>query len=287
MKRTNPERSIHKARAVALSALADELSSRATAVTVPLYRVRRNEHPESFATGVLLAVEGVKFLLTAGHVFDGSAGELIAAGLRGSISILAGTPMRFRTPGSRESGNDHFDFGLFELAGNEWDAIPSTDFLSIDELAGQIPLVPTGSFAVIGYPVTKQPAVVGTQIVAQAFRLAAKASPSEAYETLGYDARVNLLLGFDKRKVWSKGRLETAPDPIGISGGGVWSFGGKLAVATTSPLLAGIATEWRNKTQNKVLVSTRMDQILVVIGDKYDKLRRCIGKKLGVDVPNL
>ncbi len=36
---------------------------------------------------------------------------LARAGLRGSILILTGTPMRFRTPGSRESGSDHFDLG--------------------------------------------------------------------------------------------------------------------------------------------------------------------------------
>jgi hypothetical protein len=271
---------IHTASAVALSALADRLSSRATAVTVPLYRVRRNEHPESFATGVLFAVAGVKFLLTAGHIFDGLAGEIIATGLRGSILILSGTPRRFRTPGSRESGNDRFDLGLFELSGKEWDAIPSTDFLSIDELASGVAPVPTGSFAVIGYPVTKQPPVLDTQVVARAFRLAAKASPVEAYEALGYDARVNLLLGFDKRKVWGESRLETAPDPTGMSGGGVWSFGGKLSVATTAPLLAGIATEWRKRTQHKVLVSTRIDQILTAIGDKYENLRLQIGMKL-------
>jgi hypothetical protein len=280
MKTSNAGRSIHKARAVALSARADELSARATAVTVPLYRVRRNKPPEAFATGVLLTMEGVKFLLTAGHVFNASAGERFAAGLGGSVLILAGRPMRFRTPGSRESGKDHFDLGILELASNEWDAIPSADFLSIDELAGRVPHPLTGSFAIIGYPVTKQPPVLGTRVTAQAFRLAAKGSPKEAYETLGYDAGVNLLLGFDKRKVWGGDRLETAPDPIGMSGGGVWSFGGKLAAATTSPLLTGIATEWRNQTQHKVLVSTRIDQILRVIGDKYKKLRHRIVMKL-------
>jgi hypothetical protein len=280
MKRKNPERTIHETRAVALSVHADNLSLRATAVTVPLFRVRSNEHPESFATGVLLAVEGVKFLLTAGHIFDGLTDERLATGLRGSMLILNGTPMRFRTPGSRDSGNDHFDLGVVELTSREWDAIPTSDFLSIDELAARVPRIPTGSFAVIGYPVTKQPPVLGVQITSQAFRIAAKASPEEAYEALGYDAGVNLLLGFDKRKVWNQGRLETAPDQFGMSGGGVWSFGGKLADATKPPLLTGIATTWRHKTRDKVLVSTRMDQIPFVIYNKYEKLRQHMIMKL-------
>lgn len=65
-----------------------------------------------------------------------------------------------------------------------------------------------------------------------------------------------------------------------MSGGGVWSFGGKLADAIAPPLLAGISTEWRRKTKEKGLVSTRMDQILLAIGHKYEKLQRPVGLKI-------
>ena len=280
MKRKDPQRAVHQARSIELAALAENLSARAKAVTVPLYRYKEPEPPESFASGVLLAIESTKFLLTAGHCFDDAVGRDVAAGLPGSLVRIQGKPARFRTPGSPTSTKDHFDVGLVELISSEWDAVPFTSFLGLDEVTVEIPSVPTGSFAVVGYPATKQPAVKGNSVRSYVLPLAAKASPKEVYEALGYEASVNLILGFDKRWVWSKGRLEDAPDPIGMSGGGVWSFGGKIADATTPPLLAGISTEWRRKTKEKGLVSTRMDQILRAIGHKYEKLQQPVGLKI-------
>lgn len=280
MKRKHPQRAVHQARSIELAALAETLSVRAKAVTVPLLRYKEPEHPECFTSGVLLAVGNVRFLLTAGHCFDDAVGRSVAAGFSGSLVNVQGKSARFRTPGSPTSAKDHFDVGLVELISREWDAIPATGFLGLDEVTVDIPRMPTGSFAVTGYPATKQPNVTGTSIRSYVFPLAAKASAKEVYEALGYDADVNLILGFDKRWVWSKGRLEDAPDPFGMSGRGAWSFGGKLADATTPPLLAGISTEWRRKTKEKALVSTRMDQILLAIGRKYEKLQRPIGLKI-------
>lgn len=177
MKRKDPQRAVHQARSIELAVLAETLSARAKAVTVPIYRYKEPEHPECFASGVLLAIENVKFLLTAGHCFDDAVGWNVAAGLHGSLVSIQGKPARFRTPGSPMSSKDHFDVGLVELISREWDAIPSTSLLGLDELTVEIPRVPTGSFAVIGYPATKQPAVTGNLIRSYVLPLAAKASP--------------------------------------------------------------------------------------------------------------
>jgi hypothetical protein len=68
--------------------------------------------------------------------------------------------------------------------------------------------------------------------------------------------------------------------PLGRSGGGVWSFGASIISATTAPALVGIAIEWREKTRHKVIVSTRIEQILLAIGHKHADVQRAIGTKL-------
>lgn len=278
MKKAKPDPQ-HREAAETLAAVADRLSARATSVTVPLYRVRRNEHPEAFASGILIAIEDARFLLSAGHIFDQPVkGEMLGVGLCGRIIIVQGVPRRLRSP--RKSGRDHFDIATFALSGPDWRAMAIDHFLSIDEVTIDCAGVSKGAYAAIGYPVTKQPAVRTTNVVANAYRLAATGSSIDVYESLGYDQTINLLLGFDKRKIWGDGRLQTAPDPIGMSGGGVWSFGGHLGSAITPPLLIGIAIEWCDKTRHKVIVSTRMEQILLAIGHKHVDFQRAIGTRL-------
>jgi hypothetical protein len=194
---------LYRDASAALAERADTLSSRALEVTVPVYQLNRIHRPESIATCVLLAIGQAKFLVTAGHVLDAMLKRDSAVGFRGSLLPVVGVPTRLRTPGSTAPKQDRFDVGFVRLAGLSWDSTTLSEFLSLDEVALRLPLAPHDSFAIIGYPVTKQPrAHTNSRLESWAFRLAAKGRPRPSYDALGYDPRVNLLLGFDKRQVW-------------------------------------------------------------------------------------
>ena len=100
----------------------------------------------------------------------------------------------------------------------------------------------------------------------------ASGRPPASYKGLGYDQSVSVLLGFNKRRVWTELGCKSAPDLYGMSGGGVWYFGGRLSDALSHPLLAGIGIEWLKNVKYKAIVATRIDRILEAIVEKYPEL---------------
>lgn len=226
---------------------------------MPVYKRENTCQPALIGTGLLLAISQTRFLLTVGHVLDEMLKCSSAVPFYNHLLPVVGEPTRTRTPGTITPAKDCFDVGFIRLGG-PWDSSELSAFLGLAEVTISLALFPREAFSIIGYPATKQRhSCPDTNLLRScAYPLATIGRPASSYETLGYEPKINLLLGFDKQKVWGEGGLQTAPDPYGMSGGGVWYFGKRLAEASTPPRLGGIGIGWLRK--DKVLVATRMDQ---------------------------
>ena len=257
-----------------LAALANDLSTKASAVTVPIYvRDRIVNAPKLIASGLLLEIGESRFLITAGHALDDMREGESAVPVNGGLSIVTGAKSRFCSQNSTKLEDDKFDVGVVRLSGSAWESVASSGFLTLGDTALRLPLAPCKDFAFIGYPATKQRRVAKNAILQSfQYRLVASGRPPASYEGLGYDQSVSVLLGFNKRRVWSELGCQSAPDLYGMSGGGVWCFGGRLGHASSQPLLAGIGIEWLRKEKDKVIVATRIDRILEAIVEKYPEL---------------
>src|SRR5438105_6342184 len=98
-------------------AKAEALGHRQMAVTVPIFQADENNKPEVVGSAVLLAVAGVRLLLTAGHVLDLLKLGPLAAGTSPELLSVAGQPSRLRSPGSKVPKADRIDLGIMRLAG--------------------------------------------------------------------------------------------------------------------------------------------------------------------------
>ena len=163
---------------------------------MPVYKRENTCQPALIGTGLLLAISQTRFLLTVGHVLDEMLKCSSAVPFYNHLLPVVGEPTRTRTPGTITPAKDCFDVGFIRLGG-PWDSSELSAFLGLAEVTISLALFPREAFSIIGYPATKQ----------------RHSCPD-----------TNLLLGFDKQTVWGEGGLQTAPDPYGMSGGGVWYF---------------------------------------------------------------
>jgi len=250
-------------RAAELAAHAESLSRRILEVTAPLYILNADREPEAIGSSVLIMIGEVRLLLTAAHVLDWRKQKPMFAGVSGGLIPVVDGAIRIFAETAKTVDDDHVDIGVVRLGGDNWQTVPQSAFTTWDELDHAPPIADRHTFALIGYPLTKQrDAIKGTILEARAYPLAALETQPSVYGALGRDPTVSLVLGFDKRQVWSPQGLVTAPDMHGVSGGGVWRFGRRLRNASEAPKLSGIAIEWEKRGRYKHVLATRIRPIL-------------------------
>ena len=126
-----------------LAALANDLSAKASAVTVPIYVLDRiNNVPQLIASGLLFEIGESRFLITAGHALDDMCEGESAVPVNGGLSIVTGAKSRFCSQNSTKLEDDKFDVGVVRLSGSAWKSIASSGFLTLGDVALRLPLAP-------------------------------------------------------------------------------------------------------------------------------------------------
>jgi len=262
-------------RTAALIPVLDRLVTRALEVSSPIYAVGRGGNPEAVASAVLLASEKSRFLVSAAHVrtrFDGP----LYAGTPGRLVQVVGDGLLARSGASSE-GNDNVDLWIVRLSGAGWGDVPESAFLRPDEL-DRAPAIPQrDAFGVLAYPASLSE-LQGSELRAYGVRIMGVEARQEKYGRLGLDPEMNLVVGYDYRKVWTAKGRETMTKIHGGSGGGIWRFtaaGG--AEPVNPPKLSAILTEWHSKTTNgHYLLATRLGPALQKVAQHepdFDELR--------------
>ena len=266
-------------RAVQLIRAAERLSPTLLKFTVPLYQVDEKSRPVLVGSGVLVALAEIRFLLTAGHVFDLNATGQLIVGVSPELFTIAGRPSRWRSIGAVKPSDDKIDIAAIRVEGGPWDALPMDRFLNWQSIDTAIPIAARQSYALIGFPHSvNRKAIHGERIKSAAFRFAGLECEPAAYTDEEVDANQNVMLGFEKNAMWGVEGRRNAPDLYGASGCGLWRFGRRIRGSFRPPKLSAIATEWHPKGKHRHILGTRITFIIGALADKYEDVRRYVNE---------
>ena len=262
--------------AAELITIANSLSDRVLEVTVPIFRPDTRQNPELVGSGVLIALADVRFLITAKHVLDFGKEDQLIAGVSPEFATIAGDVWRVSAKMALSDDDDFIDLGIVRVRGGPWDSLPISKFAAWEELDPNPPILSRHSFALIGFPISKnRKPLQGGNVKSFAYRMAGLECDSDSYQEAEHDPRVNLMVGFDRKQMWSPHALETSPDLNGASGSGLWHFGRKLRETRAEPRCSAILIEC-HKRRHKYLLGTRMNVVLHAIAERHPDVREFI-----------
>lgn len=254
----------------------------------PLYIMRPGEVYSPLGTGVLFHVGENYFLCSAAHVFDdfdlvqedcGEGCELVTFG-QGQTVIL--DDLGFRTPkgaNDPKREKDLIDLAVMKLGSTNVQQIGPDRFLSLSQLDFEDAGSYSSLYCALAYPasknklewrkssdvITPSPLVYSLQ----------KSSP-EHFKKHELNSEQNLLFKFQrKRSKSTKGLRVFAPDPHGMSGGGLWRYRKYdilNAVDSQPPdfKLVGILIEWRIAPEGFLV--TRVSKLRSFLLDNFPEI---------------
>lgn len=279
------QRNEERATAGSLIRIAERLSDETLRPTVPLYYEEDRGEPTLLGSGLLLSLGGIRFLLTAGHVFDHQTKRL-EVGVPAGLLTVVGLPTRLRSPGARKIEEDRIDVGIVRLTGGSWETLEESNFLGWAELDIATPTAERHTYALVGFPVSvNRRGLDGGRLTAAAFRVGGLECERSAYEERGIDPMNHVMVGFDKNAVLDADGPRNAPDLYGASGGGLWRFGRRLRDATERPKLSAIATEWQKRGRHRYILGTRIQLIIEALADKYEDVGQVVSGAIAESLP--
>jgi hypothetical protein len=224
----------------------------------PIYK-EGHRHPEQFGTGILIRVEDLIFLVSAGHVADQVRGGAHYFGAGGRLLPLPSLRLSSPVESSRSRDEDPVDLGYWVLDPHTASFLTSADTLTLATLdPARVPSeVESAQFVLNGYPRTRQPRRLDSdEYVAKPFSFLTDEANDREYAAIDLPTDQNILVAFDKDDVFRAGSRVDGPDLFGVSGGAIWRLSGPLA-SSQNPRLAGVATTWR-RSKPKVVIGTRI-----------------------------
>jgi hypothetical protein len=241
--------------------------------TVPIFRETESK-AINFGSGVLVDIDSKPVLLTAGHVLDEilNSSEVIgvSTGERGTqgVQLLYGRYVTNIPPGTKRSADDYLDAGVLLLRKDVAEALAGrfvTQKLletNDDELEGNLYLVLGFSSSRKKTNWFKQTAQAeATSYATSVYRLS-RGKPKD------YSPSTEILIDYSKRHNFSPSLQKVmAPDPVGMSGCGIWRMFTPGSRNATSPehamRLVGISHTWCKKLG--IIRGTRVSVFLEMI----------------------
>jgi hypothetical protein len=206
-------------------------------------------------------------------VLDESLGKKLYAGGKNGLVQIGGSWVHSRGPLAGRDG-DHIDIALLRLEENIANRL-DLEFVLADGMddAFQPDLRRgVGTYYVwVGFPKGLQTVWLEGGMLNVPKQRYWSLKPGPAPETFGapYNRMDNLVLGFDKVSVRRNGEMVTAPDPVGMSGGGIWACNGLISPRPSAPRLVGISTTWLRKRD--AIIATRIGHCLNV-AEHFDEI---------------
>lgn len=214
-------------------------------------------------SSVLLRCNERKFLITAAHVAEEVGKNMM---LPGPITLLE-YECNFRRTGRSDANEDQVDLAYTEL--KQFSLSPDYSFWSIAQC--EIDLAPKlmRDYIFVGFPSSRNKPNMSMKSLNPIQQIYASLDASKTiYSRLRVDPRSHILTRFSKDDLVDPNSLTKTrafPNPIGMSGGGVWCWEvsagtGVIETATLVPKLASIIID--RKMNKKYWVASRITFIL-------------------------
>ena len=222
---------------------------------VPLFNADEDGKAQLLGSAILVDVEGEIFLCTAKHVLDECKKDR-------SYLYIAGPTELEPLSGSFRVSNDGLDSAVLKLTATQAKRFRDAQPLKADSIGNQVQAERCKYVEFMGFPATKNKRSVKRFVLKR--RIQANGCTVKAITP--QEVRVKFT---KKRNIDATSRKRvTAPDPHGMSGGGM--FGIMMTDATVKgkpkPLLIGISTTVPNATE---VYGTNIRIAMAIIRDDY------------------
>lgn len=181
--------------------------------------------PEFVASCVLFKYNESCFLVTAAHVLKYNDRRLLRIPLNKSVLPIAGEHLITSAPTIE---NDKIDVAVFKLDQGAIDALIDEGFLFYDMSRINVDPENIGedSYITFGHPISRNEVKLGQKkLRVEPFNYRTNVSVDQnLYHSLGFTPDTHQILYYRKRKIRDSfsNNIITGPDPVGMSGCGVW-----------------------------------------------------------------
>jgi len=271
---------------IALDKKIGSLEEELARYALPIFGIRANRLPAVVGSGFLLRIHDRLFIVTASHVLsEGRDTGLWVAAKRGLQQLAM---EMYRTKIDQVHGFD-FDVAFNVLPDALAEGLLSR-YLPVDVPTCDSNHVPSNKhlYVFMGYPGSRTKPNLSTKTVeATILPYRVVMLTRQQFDDLGLNTSVHLAMAFDAPNTrYPDGTTRTPPNPKGISGCGVWSFGTMRQIdhGLSAPTLVGVGIA--HCKQPERLEATRMAVVLETIRGIFTELSPYIPKShyLGVGV---
>lgn len=233
----------------------DTLNNALTASVRPLFLLDEDKRRWTpLASCVLVGIDGVKFVFTAGHVMRSTLNRAPVAlatptGRLVSFEKWAGI---FAAP----SPGQDLDVGFARIENQSLGALEDCHFLAEDErqFVHEDDRSSQSFYMLIGYPGSRGLTKIWDREIKQrSFCICTRPAPEQRYEDLSIPAKNQMLLEYNERSVTRDGARFNMWKLQGMSGGGVFH----VRKETRQAQLVAILTEHRR--ESKCIIATRVN----------------------------
>jgi hypothetical protein len=265
---------------IAFNAQAAATEDQTTRYVIPLYAIDENKERYALGTAVLLKINDKHFLITAAHVMDENKNPRWATDIeipgKNKFIPLNGQVIKTPLPPSGKRNDDKWDTAVVQLNNDLITQLDHHDVLDINQVDPSDKPYKKSIYTFTGYPSTKQKMPKNGILTIEPVRYTSGPLDPDKFPE-GYDFGPHLGIDYSKKKMIARnGKIQSPPDPHGVSGGGLFRIGtyDDIANKKNKPALVGIAIE-DHKTS---LIATNITVALEMIRADQPDLSDAIPK---------
>ena len=240
----------------------------------PIYGASERSEPFHIGSCMLFKVAKYHFFITAAHVIDWSQKTSLYIGGQESLLPINGECYK-TSPVGGDQANDKFDIAFMEIDTETLKEIGNVRFLLPNEIDPDDIGKRGHVYLALGYPNTRNKKLdrYNKRVKLKPYVYFSTPLNSSVYTALGVSDHSHLLIDFKKMKVKNDtGERMIAPDPLGISGGGLRRLNDFTQINSyvskkRNEKLVGILIEW-HRTKG-IIMAIRVSCVVEALKHKY------------------
>lgn len=252
----------------------DVLSPQLLPSVQPIYGADQEGLPFQIGSAIFIKIENLHFLVTAAHVLEWNKETSLYVGTGSKLSLVDG---QFHILSN--GGTNQIDLAFMLIKNEIQVKFKNIRFIGINELDVNDDGNKSHAYLVLGFPNSKNKSINKHKKIVKPNPLiftGVSGFKKNTYDKLNIYEETHLLVKYNKRKIQDESdKIMFAPDPIGISGGGVWRIRqyGKLDTYQSKnyePKLVAVLIEWHR--EHAALMSIRVSALVQALRSLYPEI---------------